>query len=213
MPGVTVTIAQGTRRAGALLLADISGYTAFLQGVTDAHRDWIIEAPEPPPAYAVLSHLLDAMLAAITPSFRLAKFEGDAIFAVADGDMPMGAAMIDCLRGCYATFRERLGAAASEWTCSCAACSRIGALDLKFVLHHGSFVAQSIAGHEELLGPEVNLVHRLLKNRVRELVGTVPYALLTDSAVTALAIPTDGMVAAKEVYEDMPPVPVRVLVL
>lgn len=68
----------------------------------------------------------------------------------------------------------------------------------------GHCVAQSIAGHEELLGPDVNLVHRLLKNHARELVGRVPYALVTDAATASLEIPTDEMVAGNEAYDDMP---------
>lgn len=202
-----------SRRHGALLLADISGYTGFLQGVADAHRDLIVEADEPPPAYAVLSHLLDTIVASISPTFQLAKIEGDAIFAVADGAMPRGEAALDCLRACYAAFRDRLAAAGSQWTCSCRACARIGELDLKFILHHGTSVAQAIAGREELLGPDVNLAHRLLKNHARELIGPVPYALLTEAAVAALAIPTGGMLAAEERYDDTPPVRVHVLAL
>jgi hypothetical protein len=210
---VTAPLTPTGRRRGALLLADISGYTGFLQGVADAHRDLIIEADEPPPAYALLSHLLDTMVTSIVPPFSLAKLEGDAIFAVEDDPMPHGEAVINCLRACYTAFRERLGAAGSQWTCTCEACARIGNLDLKFVLHHGSYVAQSIAGHEELLGPEVNLVHRLLKNHARELVGPVPYALVTDATVEALEIPTDGMVAGEEAYDDTPRVAVHVLPL
>lgn len=210
---VTFQIAPGSRHTGALLLADISGYTSFLQGVADAHRQLIVESPEPPPAYAVLSHLLDAMLAAITPAFRLAKFEGDAIFAVADRGVVQGTAVLDSLRACYASFRDRLATAGSQWTCTCDACARIGELDLKFVVHHGPYVAQMIAGHEEFLGAEVNVVHRLLKNHARELVGNAPYALVTDAAVRALDVPTTGMVDAQESYEGMPPVDVHVLVL
>ena len=210
---MTAPLTPTGRRRGALLLADISGYTGFLQGVADAHRDLIIEADEPPPAYALLSHLLDTMVTSIVPPFSLAKLEGDAIFAVEDDPMPHGEAVINCLRACYTAFRERLGAAGSQWTCTCEACARIGNLDLKFVLHHGSYVAQSIAGHEELLGPEVNLVHRLLKNHARELVGPVPYALVTDATVEALEIPTDGMVAGEEAYDDTPRVAVHVLPL
>ncbi len=210
---VTASMPQPSRRRGALLLADISGYTGFLQGVADAHRALIVEADEPPPAYAVLSNLLDAMVAAVEPAFRLAKFEGDAIFAVADGELPHGIAVIDCLRACYASFRERLATAGSQWTCTCDACARIGSLDLKFVLHHGTYVAQVITGREEFLGPDVNVVHRLLKNHARDLVGSVPYALVTDDAIDALAIPTEGMVPAEETYGDTPPVPVHVLVL
>lgn len=204
---------QAARRRGALLLADISGYTGFLQGVSDAHRDLIVEADEPPPAYAVLSHLLDTMVMAIGPTFRLAKFEGDAIFAVAEDGTADGETVLDCVRRCYASFRSRLAVAGSQWTCSCDACSRVGDLDLKFVVHHGAFVVQSIAGREELLGPDVNVAHRLLKNHARELVGSVPYALVTEAAVEALSIPTDGSVSAEESYDDMPSVRVHVLVL
>jgi hypothetical protein len=210
---MTNPVAHSTRRTGALLLADISGYTAFLQGVADAHRQLIVEADEPPPAYAVLSHLLDTMLGAIAPTFQLAKFEGDAIFAVTDQAAPHGAAALDCLHACYAAFRGQLATAGSQWTCSCAACARIGDLDLKFVLHHGPYVAQPISGREELLGAEVNLVHRLLKNHVRELIGPVAYALMTDRAIEAMEIPTDGMVATDETYADVPRIPVHVLPL
>ena len=205
--------ATAARRRGALLLADISGYTAFLQGVADAHRALIVDADQPPPAYALLSHLLDTMVAAVAPTFRLAKVEGDAIFAVADDGAVQGEAVLGCLRGCYASFRDRLDAAGSQWACTCTACARISELDLKFVLHHGDHVAQSIAGREELLGPDVNVVHRLLKNHARDLVGPVPYALVTDAAARAMHVPTAGMVAGEEAYDGTPPLRVHVLVL
>jgi hypothetical protein len=203
----------GSRQRGALLLADITGYTAFLQGVAEAHRALIVDADQPPAAYAVLSHLLDTMVSSVAPTFRLAKFEGDAIFAVAVEDLPDGPAIVDCLRACYASFRERLATAGSEWTCTCTACARIGGLDLKFVLHHGDYVAQSIAGREELLGPDINIVHRLLKNHVREVIGPRPYALITDAAAGSLGIPTGGMAAAAETYDDTPQIQVHILAL
>ena len=202
-----------TRRRGSLLLADISGYTGFLGGVAEAHTDLIIEADQPPPAYAVLSHLLDTMVAAIDPPFRLVKFEGDAVFALAEDGSLDGADVLETLRRCYARFREELALAGSQWTCSCNACARIGDLDLKFILHTGEFVAQSIAGREELLGHDVNLAHRLLKNHARELVGPVAYALITDAAAQRLGVPTEGMTATVEEYADTTAVPVHLLVL
>jgi hypothetical protein len=200
---------------GALLLADISGYTRFLQDVADAHRAIIIEAPEPPPAYALISTLLDTMVTAVAPPFRLAKFEGDALFAVGDDPttVPRGAAVLDCLRECHASFHDRLDAAGSTWTCRCQACARIGSLDVKFVLHHGSFVVQRIAGQEELLGPEVNLVHRLLKNHARDVVGDRAYALETRAASDALGVPVDGLPTIRERYDDVPEVEAVVLAM
>ena len=135
------------------------------------------------------------------------------MFAVADDDALDGTGAVTLVRACYESFRTELGLAGSQWTCSCDACTRIDQLDLKFVLHHGTYIAQAIAGHEELLGPDVIVAHRLLKNHVRDQLGPVAYALITDAAVDALGVPTDGMVATVESYEDAGAVPVRILVL
>jgi Protein of unknown function (DUF2652) len=208
-------INQGSRRRGALLVADISGYTGFLQGVSDAHRDLIVEADEPPPAYAVVSSLLDTMVTLLTPRFELAKFEGDAIFAVAmDGPEAIrGPAVLTYLRACHAAFTTRLDEAKGEWSCTCSSCARIGELGLKFILHHGEYVAQRIAGREVLLGADVNVVHRLLKNHVRDLIGPRPYALVSDAALLALGVPADEMVPMSEAYDGMSAIPVHVLTL
>jgi class 3 adenylate cyclase len=212
---MTSPAAGGSRARGTLLLADISGYTGFLQGVADAHHALIVEADEPPVAYALLSSLLDRIVAELVPPFRLAKFEGDAVFAVAtDDELTMrGPDMLACLRSCHAAFHERLAAANSEWTCTCGSCRRIGDLGLKFVMHHGDYVIQRIAGQEELLGPEVNIAHRLLKNHAQELIGPRPYALLTDAAMTSLGVPPAGMVPTTETYEHVPPIQAHILAL
>jgi hypothetical protein len=206
---------RGARLRGTLLLADISGYTGFLHGVAEAHSFLTVDTDEPPQAYALVSSLLDVMVEAVEPPFRLVKFEGDALFAVSDEPVTTlrGPGLIDCLRVCHAAFGARLAAAGAEWTCRCNSCTRIGDLSLKFVLHHGEYIVTRIAGREELAGPEVIAAHRLLKNHVRELIGARPYALLTDAALAALDVPSDGMVATSESYDDLPPIPVHVLAL
>jgi Protein of unknown function (DUF2652) len=211
---VTDHVAQGVNGRGTLLLADISGYTGFLQGVADAHRNLIV-VDDPPAAYSLMSSLLDVVVTAIAPRFQLAKFEGDAVFAVApDPDLELrGGDVLACLRSCYAAFTTRLGEANSLWTCTCGSCSRVHELGLKFVLHHGSYVVQRIAGREELLGPDVNVAHRLLKNHVRDVIGARPYALLTDAVVRALDVPPAEMVTTTETYEHMPPVRAHILPL
>jgi uncharacterized protein YndB with AHSA1/START domain len=57
---------------------------------------------------------------------------------------------------------------------------------LKFFVHFGSFGIQRIAEHDELVGSEVNLLHRLLKNSVAEKVGTGAYVLYTEAAIKRL---------------------------
>ncbi len=209
-----VPAGRGGHVEGTFLLADISGYAAFLHGVADAHRALIIEADQPPAAYELLSSLLDGMVAKVAPRFRLVKLEGDALFAVSDAAHPTrGTQVIDCLRACHASFTDLLANANSIWTCECTSCSRIHDLGVKFVLHHGEYVVQRIFGNEELAGPDVIVAHRLLKNHARDLVGDQPYALISDAALEALEVPEDGMLAASETYDDLPPVPVHVLAL
>ncbi|MGH2630596.1 MAG: DUF2652 domain-containing protein [Actinomycetota bacterium] len=195
-----------TRANGPLLLSDISGYTSFLQSVAAAHRDDAFAGGAVPDAYAMMSDLLDGIVGQVVPPFTLAKLEGDAVFAYAtDPDaVPRGGSMLGCLRDCYADFRRRLDSAHRIWTCRCDACSRVDILDLKFVLREGSFVIQSIAGGQELVGPEVVMAHRLLKTGAAELVGHGAYALITEDAVTRFDVPTDGSVGARRDLRALP---------
>ena len=208
-PGIT------SRQRGALLLADISGYTTFLQGIAEAHAELKVDTDEPAPAYSLISSLLDAMATALAPAFEVVKFEGDAIFATApDGPLSVrGDAVVTSLRACHVAFADRLAQGRAELTCTCNSCSRVAALNLKFVLHHGDYVLQRIVGREELAGPEVIVAHRLLKNHARDVVGMHPYALLTDAALTALEVPAHEMAALTETYEGLPPIPAHLLVL
>src|SRR5690242_4857759 len=66
---------------GALVLADISGYTGFLEAVSAAHYDDIFGGGAVPAAYPLISTLLDGIIGRLHPPFRLAKLEGDAVFA------------------------------------------------------------------------------------------------------------------------------------
>ena len=212
---MNVALGPSTRQRGALLLADISGYTAFLQGIAEAHAELNADSDEPAPIYSLLSGVLDTMATALAPQFEVSKFEGDAIFAVApDGpESVRGEAVVACLRSCYAAFAERLARGRAELTCDCNSCSLVSGLDLKFVLHHGEYVVQRIVGREELAGPVVIVAHRLLKNHARDVVGARPYGLLTDAAAAALDVAVSDMPAITETYDGLPPIHAHLLVL
>ena len=201
--------------SGLLLLADISGYTGFLADVGTAHRDDAFADGRVPDAYALISTLLDGIIERLVPPFTLSKLEGDAVFVFADDadDVPRGAAFLACLAACYGAFREHLAGAERIWTCRCHACSRVDTLDLKFVIHAGGFFIQSIGGGRELVGPEVVMAHRLLKNGAAEQLGSGAYALMTDTAVARLAVPTHGTVNRTETYEHYPPIGVVIFPL
>jgi len=200
---------------GPLVLADISGYTHFLHAVTEAHRDDAFADGAIPPAYTVVSTLLDGIVRALVPPFTLAKLEGDAVFAFApalDG-LPRGRALLDCLAACHAAFRAQLGQGESMWTCSCDACARITHLDLKFVLHAGPFVMQPMGGATELVGSEVVMAHRLLKTDAATLVDGGAYALVSDAAARRLDVPTEEARPMTATVEHLPPIGVHVFPL
>jgi Protein of unknown function (DUF2652) len=193
---------------GELLLADISGYTGFLQAVNDAHGEQMAAMAEPPAAYPLMTSLLDGIVERVAPPFVLSKFEGDAVFAYAaeDGFALRGDSVLDCMKDCYAAYRQRRDEAEDLMLCNCAACSRLHMLELKFVLHRGNYVVQSITGREEILGPDVTMAHLLLKNTVTNVVGQSAYALITESAADYLEIPLEGSLAHIEQYEHYPPI-------
>ena len=149
-----------------LVLADISGYTSYLAGVELDH------------AQDILADLTDAVVRALRPTFRLAKLEGDAAFAYVITDVIDGSALQDTIEHCYIAFRRRLRDIGQASQCDCNACTYIPRLDLKFVVHHGLIARQRMAGREELVGRDVIVVHRLLKNDVQTALGMSAYALV-----------------------------------
>jgi Protein of unknown function (DUF2652) len=133
------------RYTGSIFLADISGYTNFLNSVQVAHEDDAFADGQVPDAYAMMSRFLEGIASTIEPPLTVLKFEGDAAFAVAADDVtPRSAEMMDLIAGCYGDFVTRRAAAGQIWTCTCNACSRKETLDLKFVVHHGEYFIQTV---------------------------------------------------------------------
>jgi Protein of unknown function (DUF2652)/Polyketide cyclase / dehydrase and lipid transport len=180
-----------TPQPACFLIADISGYTGYLAGVELDH------------AQDILADLVGAVVSALRPTFRLAKLEGDAAFTYLPAERLDGSMLLDTIERCYFGFRRRRRDVRQATACECNACTRIPDLDLKFVVHHGQAVVQKVAGRQELLGPDVIIVHRLLKNTVVETTGIEAYALLTQACVDAadLEPPVLAMRAHAETYE------------
>ena len=211
----TTTAGAPTAASGPLVLADISGYTAFLQSVALAHRDDAFADGAVPEAYAILTRLLDGIVGRLVPPFTLSKLEGDAVFAFAtDLDaVPKGSDVLTCFAGCHAGFRQQVASAKEIWPCWCDACANIEMLDLKFILHAGPFVLHEIAGQRELVGPEVVIAHRLLKSSAPELTGRGGFALVTSAAAEQLAIPLDDCAPIVESHEHYEPIDAHVFTL
>jgi hypothetical protein len=162
---------------GYLLLADISGYTAFLTGTELEH------------SHAIVNELTRLIRTTLVPPLRFVKLEGDAVFCFADADaFPDGEQLIELVESCYFDFSSRLLDMTRSTTCRCDACRAIGGLDLKFVAHFGTFnVDRDDDGRIDLCGPDVILAHRLLKNTIIETGGPSAYGFFSDACLTQTA--------------------------
>ena len=158
---------------GYLVLADISGYTEFLTGTELEH------------SHAIVTELTKLIRASLTPPMRFVKLEGDAVFCFAPREaFASGELLVELVESCYYDFSDRVMNMVRSTTCPCDACSEIGRLDLKFVAHFGSFIVDHDDGRIDLAGPDVILVHRLLKNAIIESGGPVSYGFFTEPCAT-----------------------------
>jgi hypothetical protein len=81
--------------------------------------------------------------------------------------------------------------------CPCKACNEANNLKLKFVAHIGDVATQTIRDRRKLVGIDVILVHRLLKNPV-----DVPeYVLVSEDLYRTAATPLPGPV--HEISQDL----------
>ena len=173
------------------MLADVAGYTRYLSGVELEHSQ------------DVLADLLGIVAEQLSGVVEVVKLEGDAVFCAGQARTD-GPGLLGAIESCYFAFASRRRTIGLATSCECDACRRIPELDLKFVAHFGSFATHEVAGRSELVGPDVILVHRLLKNSVTRDTGWQAYALLTDQLTSALGIeaPAGGSAPHTESYED-----------
>lgn len=167
-----------TSGRGLLLIADIGGYTEYMS----THRMSLAHAQVN--TGRMLERVIDAV-----PGLELIEVEGDAAFLYREADSDDPDELVgEVVRSAVAMHRafhvEREYVARN--LCPCAGCNEAANLTLKFVAHVGQVATQTIRDRLKLVGIDVILVHRLLKNSVpmreyvlmtEDLVGTGPSTL------------------------------------
>lgn len=184
---------MATPETGFLVIADLTGYTAYLSGSEIEH------------APAIAGDLLETIVGRLDPPFRLAKFEGDAAFLWVEDGRAEGPLLVDALEAAYLAFRRRLRSIDQATSCDCNSCRLAPQLDLKLFAHYGSYVRTRIAGRDELAGSDVILVHRLLKGSGAAAASGKGFALFTAAAVEALGLDAGalGLTQAQESVEHL----------
>jgi len=148
---------MATRRA-LLLIADIGGYTEYMQ----AHRSILGHAE------AATTRMLGKVVDAAR-DFDLIEIEGDAAFLSREADGLDGratlAAITDAAVAMHRAFHVQRRLVELNM-CPCESCTQTTDLKLKFVAHVGEVATQTIKRRRKLIGVDVIFVHRLLKNPV-----------------------------------------------
>jgi hypothetical protein len=186
---------------GYFIITDISGYTEYL---TRSELDH---------AHEILQSLFDAQIAAIKHPFLISGFRGDAIFMYApETNFIQEQSFIEALENFYIVFKDSLQQMQYNTTCTCNACKNMGLLDLKMCIHYGEYLVQKLADHEELLGADVIIPHRMLKNHVIEKTQIKSYAIFSSIASQALNLPEycSDLKSHSETYEHIGEVPMFV---
>ena len=156
---------------GFFLITDITGYTSFLTQSELEHAQYIIE------------ELFTCQLNALDDRLMVSNFQGDAILCY----LPLmpsgnGRVVLKNINALYKAFKDKIEQMTVAPPCRCGACSTIGLLDIKMFLHFGEYVVKHLGEREELMGPDVIVAHRMMKNTVVENTGISSYLLISEAA-------------------------------
>ena len=137
-----------------IFIPDISGFTKFVNETELAHSQMII------------SKLLEVILESNEMGLAISEIEGDAVLFYKLGDAPSLSDIARQSKTMFLQFHHYLQAMNRERECDCGACAQISHLTLKLIVHFGKVTTITIRNFMKLLGADVILAHRLLKNNV-----------------------------------------------
>jgi hypothetical protein len=176
---------------GFIAMADITDYTVFLNESELEH------------AQDSLVAILEIVAGGTEAPLVINRVVGDAVISYGlDDQILTSQPLVDGLENIYVMYRRALEQMVLNTACGCNACANLSSLDLKLIVHHGELSIWEMAGNEELVGPQINLVFRLAKNRIKERLGIVAYIAYTAAAIDALGL-SDFVTSLEPLVEDV----------
>lgn len=139
-----------------IFIPDISGFTKFVTETEIDHSNHII------------SDLIGIILNSNMLELKVSEIEGDAVLFYFKGTLPKKEEIIQQSKRMFIDFHTNLKAMESNFVCKCGACTTASNLTLKFIAHYGVCKEVPIHNFTKLIGGDVILAHRLLKNNVPE---------------------------------------------
>ena len=147
-----------------IFIPDISGFTEFVTQTESKHSSHII------------SELLEEVIKVNTIGLEISEIEGDAILFYKKGDPPKLEELLDQAEKMFNAFHYYIKIIERDNVCRCGACLNSSKLTLKFVCHYGTLDEVRVQNFTKIMGSDVILSHRLLKNSIK----SKEYILFTD---------------------------------
>lgn len=139
-----------------IFIPDISGFTKFVHEVEIEHSRLII------------AKLLEVILESNQIGLSVSEIEGDAVLFYKLGDAPVVSDIANQSKAMFLKFHQSLIELYKNRKCDCAACGSAKSLSLKIIVHFGKISTIQVKNYFKLLGVDVIMAHRLLKNPVTE---------------------------------------------
>lgn len=139
-----------------IFIPDISGFTKFITKCDIDHSNQII------------SNLINVILNSNMLEFKVSEIEGDAVLFYNNGTPPKAEEIIQQSKRMFIDFHTNLKGMEKDFFCKCRSCMAASDLTLKFIAHYGACKEVFIHKSTKLMGSDVIIAHRLLKNTVPE---------------------------------------------
>lgn len=139
---------------GLIFIPDISGFSRFVSEMEIEHSRLII------------GELLEILIDANQTGLTVSEIEGDAILFYKFGDPPPLEEVFLQVKGMFEAFHKNLMNYENRRYCQCKACLSAIDLTLKVITHYGEFTGYKVKDFNKLIGKDIIVAHRLLKNDI-----------------------------------------------
>lgn len=147
-----------------IFIPDISGFTEFVNQTAIEHSQHII------------SELLEIIIDANNIGLSISEIEGDAVLFYKNDTIPDLKDILAQSKEMFLRFHSYLNEIERTNVCQCGACRTASGLTLKFITHLGDTKEVIVKNFKKLIGSDLILAHRLLKNNIV----SSEYLLITD---------------------------------
>ncbi len=137
-----------------IFIPDISGFTNFVNKTAIEHSRHIT------------SELLEIIINSNNLDLVISEIEGDAVLFYKNDNIPSFEKVFEQAKEMFLNFHTHLKNIEETNVCQCGACRTASNLSLKFITHLGETNEVNVKDFKKLIGSDLILAHRLLKNSI-----------------------------------------------